>query len=286
MERHRLAVAGPLRGHTATLLRDGRVLVVGGGGARDSRVSTEPAELYDPATGVWSDTAPARVHSGHTATLLPSGKVLVVGEAAEVYDPVTGAWIATDAPAQPRSGGPHRHPAAAGRGAGVGAGEASAGAEFYEPDRGTWSRAAPLPEGRHGGPTRRRCCPRARCWWVEDWGASGPVAGAVVHMRATGTWTPTGRVSQHRYNHTATLLPDGKVLVAGGSSRDETASTELYDPATGTWSAAAPMSAARDSHTATLLPDGRVLVVGGVGKVPDPELPLLGHLRALHRRAV
>ncbi len=73
-----------------------------------------------------------------------------------------------------------------------------------------------------------------------------------------GTWTPTGSMSAEHAFHTATLLPDGKVLVTGNGQY-----AELYDPATGTWSPAAAMGMSREYHTATLLPDGRVLVAGG-----------------------
>jgi N-acetylneuraminic acid mutarotase len=63
--------------------------------------------------------------------------------------------------------------------------------------------------------------------------------------------------------HTATLLPSGKVLVAGGNSGVATATAEIYDPATNAWSAAASMSIARFAHAATLLQSGQVLVTGG-----------------------
>jgi hypothetical protein len=71
-----------------------------------------------------------------------------------------------------------------------------------------------------------------------------------------------------RYYHTATLLPDGRVLVAGGDGRyegadDPLASAELYDPGSETWTAAANMLEAHWGHTATVLRDGTVLVVGG-----------------------
>jgi hypothetical protein len=87
----------------------------------------------------------------------------------------------------------------------------------------------------------------------------------------SGTWEETGSLNTARYIHTATLLPNGKVLVAGGiAGFGPTASAELYDPATGTWTATGNLNTARDSHTATLLPNGKVLVVGGLtNSTPD-----------------
>src|SRR5215471_16900032 len=74
---------------------------------------------------------------------------------------------------------------------------------------------------------------------------------------------PTGSLAKVRTNHTATLLSNGKVLVAGGADHDEDASAELYDPATGTWTLTGSLITGRYLHTATLLPNGKVLVVGG-----------------------
>jgi N-acetylneuraminic acid mutarotase len=95
---------------------------------------------------------------------------------------------------------------------------------------------------------------------------------------AARAWSTVTPMSLPRYVHTATLLPSGKVLVAGGLSPmgssgpfAPVSSTELYDPVDNTWSAAAPMSSPRVGHTATLLPSGKVLVVGGTG---DNHTPL------------
>src|SRR5947207_14649143 len=75
----------------------------------------------------------------------------------------------------------------------------------------------------------------------------------------------TGSLATARYFHTATLLPNGKVLVAGGDGNGHSQeSAELYDPASGTWTATGSLSAASTDHTATLLPNGKVLVAGGV----------------------
>jgi hypothetical protein len=82
------------------------------------------------------------------------------------------------------------------------------------------------------------------------------------------TWGSTSSLSTARTNHTAILLPNGKVLVAGGTYSVNTAlySAELYDPATGTWTTTGAMNIARSNHTATRLPNGKVLVAGGFGE--------------------
>ena len=85
----------------------------------------------------------------------------------------------------------------------------------------------------------------------------------------SGTWTETGSLNTARDQHTATLLPNGKVLVAGGMATARLASAELYDPASGTWTATGSLATARYDHTATLLPNGKVLVAGGMTTAPS-----------------
>jgi len=84
-------------------------------------------------------------------------------------------------------------------------------------------------------------------------------------LASSGRWSKTGSMSTTRVGYTATLLMNGKVLVAGGENKSFTvlASTELYDPNTGTWSPTGSMNTTRDLLTATLLPNGKVLIVGG-----------------------
>jgi len=98
------------------------------------------------------------------------------------------------------------------------------------------------------------------------------VALLCAGAHAEGTWSAAGSLATARYYHTATLLPSGKVLVAGGSSASggSLASAELYDPGTNTWTAAGSLATTRDDFSATLLPNGKVLVAGG----PDTSTEL------------
>jgi hypothetical protein len=90
---------------------------------------------------------------------------------------------------------------------------------------------------------------------------------AELYDPAADEWTMTGNLGKTVHGYTATLLPDGRVLVAGGLGGDQalaSTSPELYDPITGTWVTTRDMIQGRARHTATLLPDGSVLVAGGI----------------------
>jgi len=91
-------------------------------------------------------------------------------------------------------------------------------------------------------------------------------SSAEIFDAVSSTWIATGSMTTGRYAHTATLLTNGRVLVAGGTDlfNNSLASAEIFDPATGTWSPTGSMTTPRSSHTATLLNDGRVLVISGL----------------------
>ena len=276
----------PRAGHTATLLPDGKVLVAGGDGLVEG-VSTASAELYDPSTGAWTATGTMLTpRQDATATLLPDGKVLVAGggrqateftwlASAELYDPGTGAWTATGTMLTPRQGGTAtllRDGKVLVAGGDDGYGLMSASAELYDPSTGSWTATGTMGTTRSGGTAtllRDGKVLVAGGWANGSASASGPVlASAELYDPGSGTWSVTGSMVRPRAGHTATLLPDGKVLVAGGNNPTETvsvlASAELYDPGSGSWTATANMLTTGVGFTATLLLDGEVLVAGGL----------------------
>ncbi|MGW3285414.1 kelch repeat-containing protein [Streptomyces sp. NPDC001002] len=150
---------------------------------------------------------------------------------------------------------------------------ATAEAAVLDPAAMTWTATGPLATGRRIHTATRLKDGRVLVAGGQQGAVADPLrplASAEIYHPASGTWSATGAMAQGRFGHSASLLPDGRVLVAGGHGlRTPSANTplytaELYDPDSGTWSPAAPMNDARFRHPAITLPDGRVLVVGGL----------------------
>ena len=229
--------AGPLPAkaylQAATDLGDGTVLVTGG---RDDATSDSHslalAELFDAGTGTWTPAASmASGRSVHTATRLSDGRVLVAGG----FDD----WAAL------------------------------ATAEIFEPGTGIWAPTGSMVEAR--GYHTATLLPDGRVLVAggrsNNSSTGHALSSAELFDPTTGVWTPTASMSRGRAYHTATLLPDGRVLVAGagvdGARVDVADTAELYDPATGRWTPTGSMTVPRAGHAAVLLSTGEVLVAGG-----------------------
>ena len=250
--------------HTATLLRDGKVLVVGGSG--------DSAELYDPQTGTWNLTGSLHaLPDSHTATLLQNGMVLVAGafrvanpnagdvSAAELYDPDTRTWNLTGNP----NNGLYQQPATLLQNGKVLALGYNSAAELYDPRTGIWSNVGRLDRSvrvRHTA----TLLSDGRVLIAGGYNCCAIYNIVELYNPNIGTWSSTGYLNIARAGHTATLLPDGKVLVVGGFNRSgDLVSSELYDPGTAPWNLTSNLNTPRSGHTATLLADGKVLIVGG-----------------------
>ena len=231
--------------HTATLLRDGRVLVVGGltvtlqdGGLFPSQLTS--AEIYDPKADRWSLTAPTGEHRlGHTATRLADGRVLVAGgqadsgtflKSTEIYDAIQDRWISAAPMAAARFGAVATLTAEGDVLVAGGLGEepnvlnlALSSAELYNPGTNLWVTAASMVEF-HAADTATVL----RSGKVLVVGAPGE-SRAEVYDEVQNRWVQTGP-SMDRYQHTATRLPNGRVLIVGGYGLESIGSVIIYDP--------------------------------------------------------
>jgi len=228
----------PRSGHTATLLADGRVLVVGGhvGCCDAPGTILDSAELYDPLSGTWSTTGHlGKPRQSHTATLLPNGQVLVTGGYTGI-DQFAPTYGFTDT------------------------------AELYNPATGTWSATSNLHALRNY--FAATLLPNGRVLVAGDFFHDNQACE--IYDPSTGAWTLAGRLNAPRAGHMQSPLANGNVLVAGGfkerSLDDDVSvdSAEIYDVATDTWSTTSPLKLPIRDASATLLANGKVLVAGGV----------------------
>jgi hypothetical protein len=279
-------------GHTATLLPNGRVLIAGGWSLADTPSGPRgtvlaSAELYDPATGTFSATGDMVIGEapgggGSTAILLDNGRVLIAHgrgpqpATAELYDPVTGTFSRTGDQLVIWSGAQTAALLPDGKVLLV---ICCTAEQLYDPASGTFSltdrtkriysdgfAGAPLMDGTvlfTGG--------------YAEIGSDTYSSGAELYDPSSGSFRPTGDMTAARENHTATMLPDGTVLIAGGQGKPSpnppvNTSAEIYDPAAGAFSRTGDMNGPHQSHAATLLLDGRVLLTGGYSTGLQPAI--------------
>ncbi len=292
----------------AAVLANGRVLLCGGGASDASGFFTtqNTAMIYDPATGRTVPTAPMNVaRTQHTATTLNDGTVLVVGglsqsgldpaiylDSAELYDPATGQWTLTFSdPANPWGSQslmsvPHTYHTATklsdGRVAVIGG--LSTGAiptgviELYDPATGTWTaNASPLTTNRWAHTATLLATGSVFIAGGTDAASTIGIGQCEILDAGAGTVVPTtASTIKPRNVHTATLLSNGTVLLAGGNGSTAANTAEIFDPKTGPASATFTAvtaklkgshlqanTAGRYHHSAHLLAGDKVLLAGG-----------------------
>lgn len=267
-------------GHTATQLKDGRVLITGLARANDTDAQT--AEVYDPVAQTFTATGPMTQCRGHhAATLLRDGRVLITGgldshsnpmATAEFYNPGTGTFTAA---AHTMGAARAHHTATAVAGGCVLIVSDTSAELFTDADDSFVGTAAPGIRRLHHAAValadgRVLVAGGYEPGWVgqtfeEIWSVNNTWQQVVT----TGTASADGA----RFGSTATLLPDGRVLLVGGStylnpfhtSPTVSGLARLFDPATGQCTTLpGPAGLRRAFHCAAVLPSGQVLVAGGV----------------------
>ncbi|MEO7362316.1 MAG: kelch repeat-containing protein [Gemmatimonadaceae bacterium] len=272
----------PRAAHTATTLKDGRVLVAGG--FIDKASVASGAQLFNPATERYGATGHMRnLRHSHSATLLANGKVLIVGgygegnattASAELFDPATNAFTATGSLHTPRAG----HVAVllnTGKvliTGGVGTNWTFlASGELYDPVTGTFSATGDMTVARESHAAIRLNDGRV----LVAGGHRGRraditlFASAEVYDASTEKFRRVGDMQVRRHKHDAVLLRDGRVMITGGSDeRDDRGvynTTEFFDAKSETFTAGPAMQHGRYKHIGTMLqlPTGAVLLAGG-----------------------
>jgi hypothetical protein len=271
------------------LLADGDVLLPGGFRQLQHDTTVRAAELYEVRHSRWRRVGDMRApRELHTAIELPDRTVLIAGgfsngallESAELYLPRRRRFIATGSLHTARFGHtatllPDGLLVCGGRAA---KDVSLRSSEFYNARTRSWSYGPTLVQDRF-----RHTATLLRDGTLLITGGYSSaerktLATAERYDPATGLFTLLkSTMSDGRMDHTATLLPDGRVLMAGGWSSVKgrtVASVDIFDPASNTFVAAAPLSASRHEHGATLLPDGTVLISGGLQVEPDRQQTL------------
>lgn len=147
-----------------------------------------------------------------------------------------------------------------------GAGLASS--EVYDPAVGTWIKKGDMSTDREShAVVMLRSGEALATGGFKHVGSFGLLQSAERYNPTNGSWRSTGSMASQRAYHTASLLNDGTVLVAGGFNQVPLGTAELYDPISEQWSPARDLNTARHYHTATVLQDGRTLVTGGFNGV-------------------
>ena len=291
--------------HSATLLPDGRVLVVGGMDEGFNPLRT--SEIFDPVTNRWNaaeDMSVARTE--HSATLLKDGRVIVTGGmnenlkiigTTEIFNPKTGKWSEYEGMKTVRRGHftlslPDGKVAVVGGvgqtlgGLGILANISAVGAllstEIYDPKTNRWSLASDMLEGHSGG--LAVLLKDGRVLVAGGYNQGEALASSEVFDPNLGEWMRTASMARKTFANTATVLSDGSVLFTGGfgMSRSKggiTPGSEVFDPKSNEWRRAPDTVHGRMGHTSTLLPDGRVITIGGAtaegpvnsGEYMEPE---------------
>lgn len=236
------------------------------------------------ATGSWRTVGSTAIgHESAGLALLGNGRVLVAGghaltrggkwaliDSAELYDPETETWQATGSLVEHRQGIWSVIVLKNGKVLLAGEHDTLSGAELYDPETGKWSATGKLNTGRGGHTTTLLLDGRVLIAGGIDYSADGtPIfASAELYDVDQGTWIATGSMAVPRFKHTAALLANGEVLVAGGTSTEPSndralASAEIYNPVAGTWRMVGAMATGRELVKSSLLPDGKVIAVGG-----------------------